>query len=120
GDDDGISHGGLLRLKRAAGWLARKSEMPSMTLSSTPSLPWWEAPSCRCLHGGHARGSRVPAHEALPALVRKHIVHVPGEDAFLVGLPERGIEQVGVMLYEHIAHLGIAQQEGLEGFREHV
>ena len=42
------------------------------------------------------------------------VVHIAGEDALFVALPERGVEQIGVLAHEHFAHRGVAEQEGRE------
>jgi hypothetical protein len=52
--------------------------------------------------------------EAPCRLIREHIVHVSVADARLVSLPVRGVEQVGVVRHEHLAHRRVAQQEGAE------
>ena len=59
-------------------------------------------------------------NEAALLVVRKHIQQWPSLDALFVFLPEGGVQQVCVVLHEHIAHLRAAQQEGAEGFREHI
>ena len=41
-------------------------------------------------------------------------------NARLVGLPEFGGKQIGVVAHEHIAHRRVGQQEGGKGLREHV
>jgi hypothetical protein len=47
-------------------------------------------------------------------------MHVPGQDAVLVRLPERCLQQIRVVLHEDGAHGRVAQQEGAKGFGEHI
>src|SRR6516164_8263070 len=57
--------------------------------------------------------TRRGALHAEPArrVVREDVVHVAGEDAVLLLLPVAGVEQVGVVRHEHLAHHGVAEQE---------
>src|SRR4051794_28664144 len=79
-------------------------------------------PSSPCSCGDrHCRMTRrMSPGKALVALVGKHVVHVAGLDALLVALPERGIEQVGMVFHEHFAHRRVAEQEGLESLGEYI
>ena len=46
--------------------------------------------------------------------------HLARTDARLVRLPERGVEQGGVVAHEDVTHGVVAEQERCEGLREHV
>ena len=50
----------------------------------------------------------------LERFVGKDIMHVAGQDFLLVALPERRIEQVGVVRHEDFAHGRIAEQESAQ------
>ena len=58
--------------------------------------------------------------ETLVLFVRKHVVHMACLDAGLVALPESGVEQVAVVLHEHLAHCVVAQQERAESLGEDI
>src|SRR5450830_419494 len=58
--------------------------------------------------------------KALALVIRKHVIDVPGLDALLVALPESRVQQLGVVLHEHLAHERVAEQKRRKGFGEHV
>jgi hypothetical protein len=65
-------------------------------------------------------GHALLLSKALVLFVGKHIMHMALADARLVALPEGHVQQVGMVLHEHLAHARIAQQEGPEGLGEHI
>src|SRR5712692_641463 len=58
--------------------------------------------------------------EAQGLRVRKHVFDMSGGDAPLDRVPVVGVEQVGVVFEEYLAHPWLAQQECSELFGEHV
>src|SRR5574337_814792 len=70
--------------------------------------------------GGDQRARRALVDEPFRRFVREDVVDVAGEDAVLASLPEIAVEEVGVVRHEHLAHVGVAEQEGGEGLGEHV
>src|SRR5690606_41591222 len=71
--------------------------------------------------------ARPPAPPSLPYTtlfrsfgIRKDVVEFAVADAPLTFLPVAGVEQVGVMLHEQLAHPRVAEQESAELLREHV
>ena len=58
--------------------------------------------------------------EAFARFAEKDIVRLAGHDARLVGLSERHVQQVGMVLHKNHAHRIVAQQERREGIGKHV
>ena len=58
--------------------------------------------------------------KALVALVREDVEYMARQNARLVALPERHIQQVSMVLHEGVAHHRVAQQEGAEGLRKDI
>src|SRR3990167_7348857 len=62
----------------------------------------------------------VQDRKTFALIIGKHVKYMTRLDALLMALPERRIQQIGVVLHEHLANRIIAQQEGLEGFRKNI
>src|SRR5205807_2930783 len=69
--------------------------------------------------GGRSSASRCPRKADFFG-VGKDVILKAGAHALLLALPERWIEQVAVVLVEHLARAWIAHQEALELLRKHV
>src|SRR6476469_323742 len=52
--------------------------------------------------------------------IRKHVFDMAVENALLAPMPEIAREQIGMVLHEGGADLGVAEQEAAELFRENV
>ena len=61
-----------------------------------------------------------PVNETTPPIVGEHVMDITFPDTLLMLLPEFGLKQISMVLHEDFAHPQITQQEGAEGFREHV